>query len=232
MQGRRAFTLIELLVVIAIIAILAAILFPVFAQAREKARQAACFSNCKQLGLAYLMYAQDYDESIVPACNAKAGYDLKNDPRAWYDGLLEPYVKSLSVFHCPSFRPSPYPSYLGTFIGYSTRSNAIPVFSNNGWNSFVKTVRLTQASRPAEIVMTFENTWGDLRGGDQTIRIWSSPDYWDPSGYDWDKVYPGRHFGGHNGVFVDGHVKWTHNLRFRGRDMVMNEQPEAKWTGW
>src|SRR5438876_7465379 len=131
MQERRAFTLIELLVVIAIIAILAAILFPAFAQAREKARQAACFSNCKQLGLAYQMYAQDYDESIVPACNANAHYDAKTDPRAWYDGLLEPYVKSLGVFHCPSFRPSPYPSYLGTFIGYSTRSNAIPVFSNN-----------------------------------------------------------------------------------------------------
>src|SRR5436309_3385247 len=104
MQHRRAFTLIEFLVVIAIIAILAAILFPVFAQAREKARQAACFSNCKQLCLAYQMYAQDYDETIVPGCNFNAGYDQKNDPRSWYDGLLEPYVKSLGVFHCPSFR--------------------------------------------------------------------------------------------------------------------------------
>src|SRR5688572_32605433 len=64
-HGRRAgFTLIELLVVIAIIAILAAILFPVFAQAREKARQAGCMSNCKQLGLASNMYAQDYDEML------------------------------------------------------------------------------------------------------------------------------------------------------------------------
>jgi prepilin-type N-terminal cleavage/methylation domain-containing protein len=231
-KHRNAFTLIELLVVIAIIAILAAILFPVFAQARERARQAACSSNCKQLGLAYQMYAQDYDETIVPACNANAGYDLKKDPRAWYDGLLEPYLKSAAVLHCPSFRPSPYPSYLGSFIGYSTKSRAIPVFSNNGWNAFVKPVTLSQAARPSETIMTWENTWGDMRGGDQTIRIWSSPDYWDPSGYDWDKTYPGKHFGGQNGVYVDGHVKWTHNLRFRGRDMVMNETPDLKWTGW
>jgi len=63
---KRGFTLIELLVVIAIIAILAAILFPVFAQAREKARAISCLSNCKQMGTAVLMYAQDYDESIVP----------------------------------------------------------------------------------------------------------------------------------------------------------------------
>ena len=66
MQRRNGFTLIELLVVIAIIAILAAILFPVFGQAREKARQTACFNNLKQIGLAYQMYAQDYDEAIVP----------------------------------------------------------------------------------------------------------------------------------------------------------------------
>src|SRR5437899_22610 len=64
---RTGFTLIELLVVIAIIAILAAILFPVFAQARDKARQATCLSNCKQIGLAHMMYAQDYDETFSPS---------------------------------------------------------------------------------------------------------------------------------------------------------------------
>jgi len=67
MKKRQAFTLIELLVVIAIIAILAAILFPVFAQAREKARQATCLSNMKQMGLATRMYLQDYDETWFPA---------------------------------------------------------------------------------------------------------------------------------------------------------------------
>ena len=63
---KKAFTLIELLVVIAIIAILSAILFPVFAQAREKARQATCTSNLNQIGLAWMMYIQDYDETIQP----------------------------------------------------------------------------------------------------------------------------------------------------------------------
>ena len=77
MQRRSGFTLIELLVVIAIIAILAAILFPVFAQAREKARAISCISNLKQIGTASMMYTQDYDETIVPAGNR---YAHQNDP--------------------------------------------------------------------------------------------------------------------------------------------------------
>src|ERR1700759_3983384 len=90
----NAFTLIELLVVIAIIAILAAILFPVFAQAREKARAISCLSNCKQMSLAQIQYAQDYDEQILPWCSSF------NDPPAdpfytniWC-GLMQPYLKN------------------------------------------------------------------------------------------------------------------------------------------
>ena len=90
-----AFTLIELLVVIAISAILAAILFPVFAQAREKARQASCLSNTKQLGLAVYQYYQDYDE-VGPNGNY-----LYGSPGGWA-GQLVPYIKSSGVFHCPS----------------------------------------------------------------------------------------------------------------------------------
>src|SRR6266542_6676413 len=91
----RAFTLIELLVVIAIIAILAAILFPVFAQARSKARQASCTSNMKQIGLAVSMYADDYDEALIPQ-------GLGNGPkwRPWMQ-LSQPYVKNKQVFICP-----------------------------------------------------------------------------------------------------------------------------------
>ena len=96
-RQRRGFTLIELLVVIAIIAILAAILFPVFAQAREKARQTACMSNMKQIGSAYIMYAQDYDEALVPGCNWNAGYSQQTDRRSYWDGLLDPYVKNLAL---------------------------------------------------------------------------------------------------------------------------------------
>ncbi len=102
MRGsKRAFTLIELLVVIAIIAILAAILFPVFAQARERARAAACLSNSKQLGLALMMYTQDYDETFpasfvnIPPIN---GGEVNVIP---FDGQLLPYIKNDGIFACP-----------------------------------------------------------------------------------------------------------------------------------
>src|SRR5438874_13552245 len=103
---RLAFTLIELLVVIAIIAILAAILFPVFAQAREKARGAACLSNGKQMALGLMMYAEDYDQRLprvwtgpVPKTNTPA--------RDWKDDI-QPYCKNWDFFRCPS-RPTQLP---------------------------------------------------------------------------------------------------------------------------
>jgi prepilin-type N-terminal cleavage/methylation domain-containing protein/prepilin-type processing-associated H-X9-DG protein len=90
------FTLIELLVVIAIIAILAAILFPVFAQAREKARGISCLSNCKQIGLAAQMYAQDYDETMVPFAVGAPFFSTM------FSALLDPYIKNQQVWRCPS----------------------------------------------------------------------------------------------------------------------------------
>src|ERR1051325_3348500 len=98
-RGRsEGFTLIELLVVIAIIAILAAILFPVFAQAREKARAISCLSNIKQVNLAFDMYLQDYDETMVVALvNAPA------DPAKslWWPTLMQPYIKTWDIYRCP-----------------------------------------------------------------------------------------------------------------------------------
>jgi prepilin-type N-terminal cleavage/methylation domain-containing protein len=98
MHQRRGFTLIELLVVIAIIAILAAILFPVFARAREQARKASCLSNLNQLGKGLLMYAQDYDETLPPPNYGTCG---QPNALAWADMLI-PYVKNVKVFDCPS----------------------------------------------------------------------------------------------------------------------------------
>jgi prepilin-type N-terminal cleavage/methylation domain-containing protein/prepilin-type processing-associated H-X9-DG protein len=104
-----AFTLIELLVVIAIIAILAAILFPVFTQARDKARQSSCLSNGKQLGLAFMQYVQDYDETMPEAAynwytdddgDGIVGYGDRNQVK-WTD-LIFPYIKSTGVYSCPS----------------------------------------------------------------------------------------------------------------------------------
>src|SRR5215475_8241993 len=102
----QGFTLIELLVVIAIIAVLAAILFPVFAQAREKARQTSCASNTRQLSLGVLMYAQDYDETLVPTQILSP----EGDGDLW-PTLVQPYIKNDQVRRCPSDRQAQSNSY-------------------------------------------------------------------------------------------------------------------------
>jgi prepilin-type N-terminal cleavage/methylation domain-containing protein/prepilin-type processing-associated H-X9-DG protein len=104
-RRRAGFTLIELLVVIAIIAILAAILFPVFAQAREAARATACLSNSKQLGTAQLMYSQDYDETIIPWETATDSLGTQAQLANVWTVLMQPYIKNNQVLFCPSFNP-------------------------------------------------------------------------------------------------------------------------------
>jgi len=117
---KQGFTLIELLVVIAIIAILAAILFPVFAQARAKARQAACLSNNKQLGLALQMYTQDYDETLPPQDHNYniVGLNIQN--------LLNPYAKNMGIWTCPSMNTYKAEGQFGT--GTSITDRAYQVF--------------------------------------------------------------------------------------------------------
>jgi prepilin-type N-terminal cleavage/methylation domain-containing protein len=130
LRQRSAFTLIELLVVIAIIAILAAILFPVFAQAREKARQTSCLSNMKQMGLALMQYSQDYDEMFVLATNEVNPDDPTKQPATLYDvtwiRTIQPYIKNHQLFVCPSTRvnnepdSTPIPSEAGPYTGKVT----------------------------------------------------------------------------------------------------------------
>jgi prepilin-type N-terminal cleavage/methylation domain-containing protein/prepilin-type processing-associated H-X9-DG protein len=154
MKQRRGFTLIELLVVIAIIAILAAILFPVFAQAREKARQASCLSNIKQLGLALVMYVQDNDEQF-PRAMACSGGSMQADHGgpiqcAWYDDAeppwnsnwvetTTPYIKSLPVFGDPDDglamkTTDPNLDYPGVFLSYGINEYTLnePTGGNHG----------------------------------------------------------------------------------------------------
>jgi prepilin-type N-terminal cleavage/methylation domain-containing protein/prepilin-type processing-associated H-X9-DG protein len=150
------FTLIELLVVIAIIAILAAILFPVFAQAREKARQTSCLSNSKQLGLGILQYMQDYDESYPLAIRAN-----------WANGwaiTTQPYVKSYDVFRCPS--DSDYnvqAGWMGVGISYGANMNwggsgSSPWGPMGSWSSWVLYPSRTEAevARVADTILLAE----------------------------------------------------------------------------
>src|ERR1700744_4715956 len=108
-ENRKGFTLIELLVVIAIIAILAAILFPVFARARENARRSSCQSNLKQIGLGFMQYTQDYDERMPSQTAVTYNFGIAGDPASGGDsscfGMIAPYIKSVQIFHCPSSTP-------------------------------------------------------------------------------------------------------------------------------
>ena len=134
---RRAFTLIELLVVIAIIAILAAILFPVFARARENARRASCQSNLKQIGLGVMQYTQDYDEKWTPIYSGGwAGY------YRWMD-MVQPYTKSTQVFDCPSDSDSTHkyinvPTTNGTTLNPGATPSGFGSYyiSNAYWGNF------------------------------------------------------------------------------------------------
>lgn len=148
--GRTAFTLIELLVVIAIIAILAAILFPVFAQAREKARQTSCLSNQKQLGAAFLQYSQDYDESLPfgnGTLQAAMPYTANSCNRtSGWAGPMYPYIKNKQVYICPSDEDKSQISYvLNQALG-------------GGQNFYPREQPLSTMRAPAQTVCLFEGS--------------------------------------------------------------------------
>ena len=196
MKNKSAFTLIELLVVIAIIAILAAILFPVFARARENARRASCLSNLKQLGLAAMMYAQDYDEKLVPAWNQEPP-----GPYEYWPDLLYPYTKSEQVFVCPNaVDATPITTY-----NYGINSNLTPAYSGTSLASVV-------SASQKYLIMDYGKyaaSWGYIDS--------SYPHYYLPgqglaggdcTGTDEPECDTGRHFDGVNIIFADGHAKW------------------------
>lgn len=208
----RAFTLIELLVVIAIIAILASILFPVFAQAREKARAITCVSNMKELGLALIMYQQDYDDNFCPplAWMPIGNFSPVNSPMTW-DRLIYPYMKNVGILTCPSDIYSPTVlTYLGRvkrsytmpgafgwcwFCGNGGIQNNYPC-SNNGTFGCEYTVPVAAASYPAITVMLYERDNCNSQTG-----------WWN-----WCSVGDGtnelalRHMAMSNLVYADGHV--------------------------
>jgi prepilin-type N-terminal cleavage/methylation domain-containing protein/prepilin-type processing-associated H-X9-DG protein len=207
MSRRRGFTLIELLVVIAIIAILAAILFPVFAQARDKARSAACLSNCKQMALGVHMYAQDYDEKI-PAAFSEWSADYtdykgtlnKNYPSYWYV-VIQPYVKNTKVVKCPSDGDASVPtSYAYNYPHMSYRL------------SYPNTVfTLAQIEVPSETLCFAESQAGPKQDA-WTLNYIYCPIDWAPgtlAGRGDANGMAFRHQGGGNIGFLDGHAKFV-----------------------
>jgi len=222
-QGQRGgFTLIELLVVIAIIAILAAILFPVFAQAREKARQATCSSNLKQIGTAALMYAEDYDETVMPVQVAPdpliffwfASYDRAAGVLDPTRGLVYPYVKNFQVHGCPSLRDVHRSSVGLANYSYNYVYLSPLTYEPPSWDAVPHPVSLAAISTPAETVQLADgarlNTWSYA-----TPTLETSV-YLDPPSAD----YPGfhaRHTDNGNVQWVDGHVKaWRPTYRAAG----------------
>ena len=234
----QGFTLIELLVVIAIISILAAILFPVFARARENARRSSCASNLKQIGLATMQYVQDYDgkyfwrcygDATHPAAPGTAGdcvtYWGPNGATSATSGFLQPYVKNTQIFTCPSGNATTaYPS------GYAYNLVA-GVPGSYGHTVLSESV----VERASEMIAFYDTQWA-LQGYPPTADSWNTGT-WNvnfcrkPStgagDCDSADLHYGRHLDGANASYMDGHVKW-HKVSY----FYNGGQLSPVWRGW
>ena len=224
-NSHKGFTLIELLVVIAIIAILAAILFPVFAKAREKARQTACLSNTKQIGLALMQYTQDYDGyfpvqllgtwgvgSTYVRVNPTTGpetpakYFVVSDGldggycMSWMDAIY-PYVKNIKVFTCPSAPEKGVPSY-----AYAAACGTTGRYYYPEGGSGLSPLNEGEMKNPADLIVSFDynNVYSIYANGADYWGYTHFPD----KRYNW---YFKLHNGGLNMIFGDGHAKWINN---------------------
>jgi prepilin-type N-terminal cleavage/methylation domain-containing protein/prepilin-type processing-associated H-X9-DG protein len=252
---RRGFTLIELLVVIAIIAILAAILFPVFSQAREKARQAACISSLKQIGMGLLQYLQDYDErfppeehgnwnafSSRPSCQWAA---TAANPFLRWPVLINPYVRNRQVYECPSAKQIWY----GTGRVYSRGANPCNWVLPEDWIDFNQSIgfnrdrlidrKLAQIPEPASCVFSPDAAHPEAASSVSRVAfadrcaVACGPD-WSPRPADWDRNdsfinQATRHLRGSNITFVDGHTKWMQygSIWARWRELYWRGTPSG-----
>jgi len=216
---RKGFTLIELLVVIAIISILAAILFPVFARARENARRASCMSNLKQLGLGVMMYTQDYDDHVPSAFQYEVPGNT-NYLNSWMQ-LIMPYTKSPQLYVCPSWQqaskysdngpnkeiPIPYESYTAVFnVAGDVRvaPRILAQYTQPSWSIYAVDAGFCNAAGAYFPCAGFY--WGGdyYAVGTEDANSSSYATSFNRSTANGTSV----HFDGNNCMFVDGHVKW------------------------
>jgi prepilin-type N-terminal cleavage/methylation domain-containing protein/prepilin-type processing-associated H-X9-DG protein len=225
MRTRKGFTLIELLVVIAIIAILAAILFPVFARAREKARQTSCLTNLKNMGLAIQMYAGDYDE-VLPLGYDEFAFRVYKDERGFWVGKIEPYVKNWQIFDCPS---SSLFKTIRNWDLYEYGCNScvlagLRIFGGKAaWddqNTVCKgmtgPMTLAEASEPARIPVITDTAFFP------NVGLWHF--------YCWSHANR-IHTGGLVLAFLDGHAKWQRREQGLGQYLINPRDPAYSGRG-
>jgi prepilin-type N-terminal cleavage/methylation domain-containing protein/prepilin-type processing-associated H-X9-DG protein len=221
-QSRNGFTLIELLVVIAVISILAAILFPVFARARENARRASCQSNLKQIGLGLQQYMDDYDEKVPYA-------DDDNGGPYWKDNIY-PYVKNYQIFRCPSDTSGTLPaagnsasSYSANCLGRQHTAQKVSPWSTQTWTGawVDRLISRSQWEAPSTTILVGEGIDFAFSLNNANTAIWgvttAEPRAWG----DWRE----RHLGTMNCLYGDGHVKAI------SLDAIVSK-PSSVYVGW
>lgn len=254
LNSKRGFTLIELLVVIAIIAILAAILFPVFAQAREKARAISCISNLRQLGTAAKMYEQDYDETVISEhLESWSGNDEKgnpNDYKNYWTYYIQPYIKNWQITGCPD-DSTDGPDWVNT--PYKERNHAGLNINDlmSGWdNDAVKVAALDRVADEVQFadgVITASKTgydWGQGAGSlGEFAKFKAHPDDFGAFGHAGEGQYfhnedrakwegglvhipAPRHSGSCNVTFFDGHSKAIKLSQY-----WLSDARKAEWNG-